>query len=265
MAAQDRVVGAAAPGPSGEGSAAGDVARADRGGLTADEASARLQRDGLNVIPSARGPGLVQQFRRELVHFFALMLWLASGLALIAGLLELAAAIAAVVIANAVFSFVQEHRAEHAAQHLRGLMPRRATVIRDGTERAVAATNLVVGDVVVLRAGDGVCADIVIDEAHGYTVDESMLTGESRPVSHEPGSMVRSGTFAVEGEARGHVTATGAATRLAALAALTRGGRAAAQPARPAAAAPGANDRNHRGRCGVGVLRCWPLDRHPRG
>ncbi len=224
MAAQDRVVGAAAPGPPGEKSAAGDVARADRGGLTASEASARLQRDGLNVIPSARGPGLVQQFGRELVHFFALMLWLASGLALIAGLLELAAAIAAVVIANAVFSFVQEHRAERAAQHLRGLMPRRATVIRDGTERAVAATNLVVGDLVVLRAGDGVCADIVIDEAHGCTVDESMLTGESQPVSHEPGSMVRSGTFVVEGEARGHVTATGAATRLAALAALTRGG-----------------------------------------
>ena len=102
------------------------------GGLTPAEAAARLAIDGRNELPSPPKPSAVERFTRQLVHFFALMLWVASGLALIADLPELAIAISAVIVLNAVFAFVQEHRADRAAERLQGLLPRRITVRRGG-------------------------------------------------------------------------------------------------------------------------------------
>jgi magnesium-transporting ATPase (P-type) len=67
-----------------------------------------------------------------MVHFFALMLWVAGVLAFVAGLPELGVAIFVVVVVNGLFAFAQEFRAERAAERLRDLLPRRATVVRDG-------------------------------------------------------------------------------------------------------------------------------------
>jgi len=88
-------------------------------GLTSVEAARRLERDGRNVLPRSGQRSALLQFVGELVHFFAAMLWIAAGLAWLAGLSSLAVAIAAVVVLNAVFSFVQERRADRAAERLR--------------------------------------------------------------------------------------------------------------------------------------------------
>lgn len=191
-------------------------------GLTAADAAARLERDGPNLLPSARRVRAVVQLVRQLVHFFALMLWIAAALALLAGLPQLSVAIAFVVLANGTFSFVQEHRAEHAVRRLHALLPRRVTVVRDGHRSLLDAADLVVGDVVVLGAGDRVPADLHVTRAHALAADTSTLTGESVPVAIGDGDTAYAGTFVTEGEGVCTVVATGAHTRLADITRLTR-------------------------------------------
>jgi magnesium-transporting ATPase (P-type) len=192
-------------------------------GLRGADAAERLRRDGPNTLPVARGVSWARRLAGQLFHFFAMMLWAAAGLAAIAGLPQLSAAIVAVIVLNAVFAFAQERRAERAAEGLRDLLPRRARAMRDGSVIDIDAAELVVGDLVLLEAGDRVSADMRIVEAHAARADTSTLTGESRPSSLERGSRAFAGTFLSEGEARGVVEATGARTRLAEIARLASG------------------------------------------
>ncbi|MDZ4826481.1 MAG: cation-transporting P-type ATPase [Actinomycetota bacterium] len=143
-------------------------------------------------------------------------------LAFVAGLPQLGVAIFVVIVFNGVFAFAQQYRAEHAAERLRDLLPRRATVLRDGRRFEIDAAELVVDDLVALDPGDRVSADLRVVESHDCRVDTSMLTGESIPSTVEPGSLVSAGTFVVEGEATAVVEAIGSATRIAGLAELTR-------------------------------------------
>jgi magnesium-transporting ATPase (P-type) len=123
-------------------------------GLTDAEAGALLTRHGANVLPRARGRSAWQRLVDQLIHFFALMLWIAAALAFVAGLPQLGVAIAIVVVVNAVFAFVEEHRADRAAAGLRELLPRQVTVVRSGRRRQIDAAELVPGDLVLLSAGD---------------------------------------------------------------------------------------------------------------
>jgi magnesium-transporting ATPase (P-type) len=166
----------------------------------------------------------------QLTHLFAAMLWVAAGLALLAGMPQLAAAIVVVVIVNGVFAFLQEFRADRAASRLRELVPASARVRRDGTIQTVDVSEVVVGDVVLLSAGERVCADLELAEAHSLAVDESLLSGESLPVHPGAGSHLWCGTFVTEGEAEGLVTATGPRTRLAGIATLTQTARPGRSP-----------------------------------
>jgi magnesium-transporting ATPase (P-type) len=156
-----------------------------------------------------------------MVHFFALLFWVAGALALIAGLPQLSVAIFVVILLNGIFAFVQEERAEHAAERLRDLLPRWVTVVRDGARLDVAASDLVVGDTVVLAGGDRISADLRLHAVHALALDTSPLTGES--VSSHPsiGDAAFAGCFVVEGEGVAVVTAIGSATRLAGIAGLT--------------------------------------------
>ncbi|MGE3910197.1 MAG: cation-translocating P-type ATPase [Chloroflexota bacterium] len=194
-------------------------------GLSSAEAGRRRLRDGPNTLPKAPAPPAWRVLSRQLFHFFALMLWGAAGLALVAGMPQLTVAIVVIIIVNGLFAFAQEHRAERAAEHLRDLLPRSATVLRDGRQRTVDAQDLVVGDLVVLDAGDRVSADLRAVSTHSLTVDTSTLTGESVPVAVDTGQPVLAGTFVVEGEGRAVVTAIGGHTRLAGIAHLTRAGQ----------------------------------------
>ncbi len=193
-----------------------------RCGLTTVEAAERLAADGPNVLPSARRVSPIVLLLRQMVHFFALLLWGAAVLAVLAGMPQLAVAIAVVVLLNGGFAFAQEYRADRATQRLRELIPANVVVRRDGRRILIGATDLVVGDVVLLEAGDRISADLELAEVHGLAVNESMLTGESRPARPRAGGPVYAGTFVVEGEAEAVVVATGARTRLAAIAKLTR-------------------------------------------
>ncbi|WP_158888108.1 cation-translocating P-type ATPase [Amycolatopsis anabasis] len=190
-------------------------------GLSGADAAARLRRDGRNALPPPRSPRPLRVLAAQLVHFFAIMLWVAAGLALLAGMPAMAIAIVVVVLLNGAFSFVQEYRADKAADRLRDLLPVRATVRRDGVALVVDAAELVVGDIVILEAGDRVSADATLLAGARLSVNESLLTGESAPVRCEPDAPLHAGTYVVEGHGTAVVTATGARTRLAGIASVT--------------------------------------------
>ncbi|MEO6088513.1 MAG: HAD-IC family P-type ATPase, partial [Umezawaea sp.] len=192
------------------------------GGLTSTGAAERLRADGPNVLPRAHKRHPLVLLFRQMVHAFALMLWGAVVLSLVAGMPALAIAITVVVLLNGAFAFAQEFRADRAAQRLGDLMPAKATVRRDGKPVVVDAADLVVGDEIVLEAGDRVCADCEVLTAAGLSVDESMLTGESVPVRPAMGDSVHAGTYVSEGEATVVATATGVHTKLAGIATLTQ-------------------------------------------
>jgi magnesium-transporting ATPase (P-type) len=206
--------------------------RAPETGLTTAEARARLAVDGPNALPTAKPPSLWRQLAGQFVHFFALLFWVAGALAFIAGLPQLGVAIFVVIVLNGLFAFAQERRAEHAARELRDLLPRLATVLRDGAVVEIDAEDLVTGDLVLLNGGDRISADMRISRAHGLAIDTSTLTGESVPAHPQRGELVHAGCYVVEGEARAVVELTGSSTRFASIASLTEGQPPAPTPLR---------------------------------
>jgi magnesium-transporting ATPase (P-type) len=192
-------------------------------GLSEAEARARRERYGPNVLAEPAAPSHLRRFGANLVHLFALLLWLGALLALLGGLPELSVAIVVVILVNAVFAFAQEYRAERASEALRRVLPQTARVRRDGEEREVPADALVPGDVVLLEPGDRVSADAEVVSRHELRVDNSTLTGESRPV--EPETLVYAGTHVVRGTGVAVVAATGMETEFGRIAELTQRAR----------------------------------------
>lgn len=190
-----------------------------RAGLSTSEARLRLAEHGPNAIAEPPPASRLREFLRNVVQLFALLLWAGAALALVAGMPELTAAIITVIVVNAVFAYVQEHRAEQAVAALRELLPVRVRVRRDGRTVEVAAEDVVVGDLLLLAPGDRVCADGDLLGAADLRVDESTLTGESDPAT--PTDHVYAGTFVTAGTAQVEVTATAMATRFGQIAALT--------------------------------------------
>jgi len=199
-------------------------------GLTSTEAADRLIADGHNGLPRAKTVPVWRQFVSQLVQFFALMLWTAGILAMVAGLPQLGIAIFIVILINGTFAFAQEYRAERASERLADLLPRRATVIRDSDRWEIDTTELVRGDLVVLRSGDRISADMEVVQAEGLSMDTSMLTGESATVVASEGDTMFAGCFITGGAGMASVSATGVRTRLASIAELTQKGHRPKSP-----------------------------------
>jgi magnesium-transporting ATPase (P-type) len=196
-------------------------------GLSQAEAEARRAKSGANRLSTAVVASLPRQLLGHVVHFFALMLWGAAALAYVGGMPALAVAIVVVILVNASFSFVQEYRADRTLRALSALVPATSLVTRDGRQQTIAAADLVVGDVMLLREGDRVCADAQLVRSSDLRVDLSTLTGESEPVERDTTAsaevprdpldapnLVLAGSFVASGSATAIVTATGSATRL---------------------------------------------------
>ena len=195
-------------------------------GLSTEEARRRLREQGDNSITASKGPGAVQrwfgQFHQPLIYILlvaaavtaALDEWIDAGVIL------------AVVLVNAVIGFVEESRAVTALDALARSMTPEATVLREGDEHRIDARHLVRGDLVLVRSGDKVPADLRLARVRSLRVDESALTGEaspvgkvSDPVDHravlgDRSSMAFASTVVTYGQATGVVVATGDDTEL---------------------------------------------------
>lgn len=192
-------------------------------GLSTAEAAQRLQQQGANeVVEEAFHPLAV--LLRKFWSPVSLMLELTVVLQLVLGKPDEAVVIAALLVINALLSFLQEGRANKALALLRQRLNIQARVLRDGHWKLVPARELVVGDAVHLRMGDIVPADLYLVKGQ-IQIDQSSLTGESMPVDAASGADVYSGSVATRGEATGEVTATGARTRFGKTAELVRGAK----------------------------------------
>jgi Ca2+-transporting ATPase len=204
-------------------------------GLTSAEATARLISCGPNELaepePTSIWRPLLQQFKNVLI---IVLLSAAFVSGLMGHALE-AFVIGLIVLFAVVLGFIQEYRAERALEALRRLSAPVARVVRDGIEVVIPARDVVRGDVLVVRTGDHVAADARLITAIGLGVDESVLTGESRPVTKTvapyPGpqasqadriDVIHAGTVVVRGRGRGVVIATGMATEFGAISGLVR-------------------------------------------
>jgi magnesium-transporting ATPase (P-type) len=199
-------------------------------GLTSAQAAETLHRDGPNALPEPRRRSVLRMMLGELTHFFALLLWAAAVLAWIAGMPALTVAVVAVIVLNAVFSFIQQARADRAAERLSALLPSFVMVVRDGRRLRIDATGVVVGDHVVLRPGDRIPGDGRLTRALALEVDTSMLTGESVPVTPDVGEQMWAGAFVVAGEGEMDVQRTGRSSRLAEIATLATASRLPVTP-----------------------------------
>jgi len=199
-------------------------------GLSEAEAAARLDAQGPNEVEGGGGRSAADIL---LTQFDSVLIWVlvgAAALSLWAGHAVDAVLIAVIVLANGLFGFVQDYRAEESLAALRDLAAPTARVRRDGETTDIAAPDLVTGDVVELTGGDVVPADARLVETSSVEVDEAALTGESVPVSKsaapvetdaplaERESMVYRGTNVTRGSGVAVVTATGMDTEVGAIA-----------------------------------------------
>ncbi len=199
---------------------------ADSTGLSTAEAERRLSQFGSNSLPE---PKAQSGWRRFLLQFDNLLIYVLLGAATITLLLQHwldAGVIFGVVLVNAVIGYIQEGKAEDALQAIRKMLSPAALVLRDGRRTRIAATGLVPGDIVFLKSGDRVPADIRLIQTKGLQIQEAALTGESVAVEKSTGavaasavlgdrtSMAYSGTLVSNGRGSGIVVETGARTEL---------------------------------------------------
>ena len=195
-------------------------------GLSSAEASARLQQYGENALPQKPGK---PAWLRFLAHFNDVLIYVllaAALLKLIMGHWIDMFVILGVAVINALIGHIQESNAEKSLQSIRNMLSSEAVVVRQGSHETVPTTALVPGDVVVIRAGDRIPADLRVIEAHNLRVEEAILTGESTVVEKNTDALsgelplgdrynlLYSGTTVSSGGGKGLVVATGGDTEL---------------------------------------------------
>ncbi len=188
-------------------------------GLSATEAKRRLQRNGYNEVATphrfAGVLALLARFKNPLV----IILILAAVLSGFLGDRTSATIIISIVLISTVLDFINTYKSDKAAEALKNRVRVQAAVYRSGQLIELPVRNLVVGDVVELKAGDIIPADGKILTAEHYYVNESALNGESYPKHREEGEAVYMGSSTVSGMAQVQITATGHDTKFSQIAA----------------------------------------------
>jgi calcium-translocating P-type ATPase len=214
--------------------------RSGPAGLSREDVAARRIEFGPNSIERLPTAPLFTRFIAQFTHFFAVLLWVAALLALIAdfqmpgqGMAILGIAIVGVIVINGAFAFWQEYHAEETMAALQRLLPHQVRAQREGTVVVIPSEDVVPGDVIFLTAGDDVPADCRLIEAFGVRVNNATVTGEARPVSRDARpsteedllrsrNVILAGTSMTTGEAKALVFATGMHTAFGGIARLTQ-------------------------------------------
>ena len=215
-------------------------------GLTESQAKQILLRDGPNALSPPKTTPEWVKFCKNLFGGFAMLLWIGAILCFLAysitaatyddapkDNLWLGVCLTIVVFLTGCFSYYQESKSSRIMESFKNMVPPLAVVIRDGERKSIKAANLVVGDVVEVKFGDRVPADIRVLKAMSFKVDNSSLTGESEPQSRSPDLTSESAletrniaffsTNAVEGTCTGLVIRTGDRTVMGRIAGLASG------------------------------------------
>lgn len=212
-----------------------EVLNTSKAGLTSQEAKARLEKYGPNELQEGERKTTLQKFFDQFKDLMIIILLIAAILSIVLegteGLID-AGIILAVVFINAIMGVIQENKAEDAINALREMSSPQAQVLRDGEQRAVDSREIVVGDVVILEAGDIVPADLRLFTSNSLKIEEAALTGESVPVEKkldlvnadsgigDRTNMAFSSTNITYGRGEGIVAATGMDTEVGSIATM---------------------------------------------
>ena len=195
-------------------------------GLSKEEVLKRREVYGLNELPKGKKQS---ELKRFLLQFNNLLIYILLVAAFITAILDHWVdtwVIVFVVVANAIIGYIQEGKAEEALEGIRNMLSLRSLVIRDGKQKDIDAKDLVPGDMIRLKSGDKIPADVRIIESRDFQVEESPLTGEAEAVEKNTNAVVLdaimgdrtgmgfAGTTVVYGKATAVVVETGAATEL---------------------------------------------------
>ena len=215
-------------------------------GLTEAEAQKRLEENGKNRLEAAKGKSIFRRFMEQLADPMIIILLAAAAVSGVLAAMEPEGEfvdviiILAVVIINAVLGVYQESKAEKAIEALQEMSAATSKVVRDGKVQIVHSEDLVVGDVILIEAGDAVPADARILESASLQIEEAALTGESVPVTKfidiinlsegqndvplgDRKNMMYMGSTVVYGRGKAVITATGMDTEMGKIAdALTQ-------------------------------------------
>ncbi|KAJ5166308.1 uncharacterized protein N7482_005089 [Penicillium canariense] len=212
-------------------------------GLTSGEVKQRLEKYGQNILEGDEGVSIAKIFIRQLANAMMLVLIIAMAVSFgIRSWIE-GGFITAVIILNIVVGVYQDFAAEKTMDSLRNLSSPTGVVTRDGKTITIPANEIIPGDMIELKVGDTVPADLRLTEAFNFETDEALLTGESLPVQKEadavfdtdtgPGDRLNiaySSSTVTRGRARGVVVGTGMRTEIGAIATALRGGDSKRRP-----------------------------------
>ncbi len=201
-------------------------------GLTLSEAQKRLQQ-GKNEITSAEKDSPFLLLIKQFVDPLIIILLISSAVSLSIGQFIEASAIFVIVLLAGILGFFQEYKAERAIEALQKMASPYANVIRNGKEKHIPSSEVVVGDIIIVSAGNTIPADARLVDAHNLQVNEAALTGESVPVEKnsepilknelplgERKNMIFGGTFVTGGRGKAVVVATGMNTEFGKIASL---------------------------------------------
>ncbi|KIX03336.1 potassium/sodium efflux P-type ATPase, fungal-type [Rhinocladiella mackenziei CBS 650.93] len=204
-------------------------------GISPDEAAKRLEEFGKNELDNGPGVNPTKILVRQIANAMMLVLILGMGVSFGIGSYIEGGVVAGIIFLNIVIGFMQEYTAEKTMDSLRSLSSPTSSVIRNGNGMVVPTIHVVPGDMVELKTGDVVPADIRLMEVMNFETDEALLTGESLPVQKDadavfdpttgPGDRLNvaySSSVVTKGRARGIVFATGMFTEIGSIAAELR-------------------------------------------
>ncbi|MBQ8027650.1 MAG: cation-translocating P-type ATPase [Clostridia bacterium] len=202
-------------------------------GLSGKETLRRLNENGENRLTQKKKGNLLTKFLSQFKDFMVITLLIAAAISFVTAYFDGEGSfvdpiiILGIVILNAIVGVIQESKAEHAIDRLRQMSAPEATVLRDGEVKKIPASQVVVGDIMLLSAGDCVAADARLTEAVGLKTSESSLTGEALPVEKEAAVLlgadtplaerkntVYSSSTVLAGHAKAIVTHTGMDTQI---------------------------------------------------
>ena len=201
-------------------------------GLSSQQATEILQREGENVLQESKKKSVLAVFASQFADLLVIILMVAAIISMVSGNLESTIVIFAVIILNAVLGTVQYVKAEKSLASLKALYSPHVKVLRDGIKQEIASKDVVPGDLVLLEAGDMIVADGRIVQNFSLQVNESSLTGESTNVDKKDVeisqdlplgdrvNMVYSGSLVTYGRATVLVTGTGMNTEMGKIAQL---------------------------------------------
>jgi len=210
-----------------------EILNTNKAGLSEKEVNNMLIEYGSNELKEKKPTPLWKMFLRQFESFLIIILIVATIISALIGEVTDAIVILIIVVLNALLGFIQEYRAEKAMKALKKMVTPVALVVRDGKQMEILARDLVPGDIIIIEAGDRIPADARLFEVTSLQVDETILTGESTPVTKsihtisgdnaqlgDRKNMLYMGTNATYGRGKAVVVNTGMRTEIGKIAEL---------------------------------------------